>query len=167
MSWILSTFLLCFAQGQEQPKAAPPATPAPQAAPAPDAKVGQDPNAPKPAPPQEGSPFLQLLFPLALCFVIIYFMMIRPQKRQMKEREAMLGGMRKGDEVVTSSGIIGVVQRMKDKDNEVVIVIDPKNDIQIRVLKSAVMTIRKKSGEEEKEKPSEETKKEPEGTNKG
>jgi preprotein translocase subunit YajC len=68
----------------------------------------------------------------------------------MKERDVMLNAIRKNDEVVTSSGIIGRVHRIT-KEQEIVLEIDSKNEVQIRVLKSAIMTIRKKSGEEDEE----------------
>jgi preprotein translocase subunit YajC len=98
---------------------------------------------------------MSLLIPLGLCFFIIYFMMIRPQKRQMKEREEMLGSVRKGDEVVTSSGLIGTIQKIKDQ--EIVLVIDPEHNVKVKMLKSAVLKINKASGqdddEEEEKKP--------------
>lgn len=173
MSWILSAILcLGLAEIQDPPKPAPPAgTPQAAPAPAPAPAPGQsgDPKSGQPAPDAGGmGGVLQLVFPLAICGFIIYFMMIRPQKKQMKERESMLDAIRKNDEIVTSSGIIGTVLRIKDQ--EVVLVVDSKRDVQLRVLKSAIMTIRKKSGEEEEnDKPAEDAKdsKKPEETNKG
>jgi preprotein translocase subunit YajC len=54
------------------------------------------------------SPLLQLM-PFILIFLIFYFLLIRPQQRQQKEREAMLKALERGDEVVTAGGVHGVI----------------------------------------------------------
>ncbi len=54
-------------------------------------------------------------FPLILIFAIFYFLLIRPQKKQEKERRKMLSGLNKNDEVVTTGGIHGTVVNVKDK----------------------------------------------------
>jgi len=60
------------------------------------------------------NPMVQLL-PLALIFVIFYFLLIRPQKQKEKEHQKMLEGISKNDEVVTSGGIHGTVVNVKEK----------------------------------------------------
>lgn len=60
------------------------------------------------------NPIVQLL-PLALIFVIFYFLLIRPQKQKEKEHQKMLEGINKNDEVVTSGGIHGTVVNVKEK----------------------------------------------------
>ena len=60
-----------------------------------------------------GSP-LGLLLPMGLMFVIIYFLMIRPQSQRAKEQKKMLSTLKSGDKVVTASGIVGVVITVKD-----------------------------------------------------
>jgi preprotein translocase subunit YajC len=62
---------------------------------------------------QQGSPF-SLLFPMALIFVVMYFLMIRPQGQQRKKQAQLLATLKSGDKVVTSSGIVGVVITVKD-----------------------------------------------------
>jgi preprotein translocase subunit YajC len=57
---------------------------------------------------------VQILF-FAAIFAIFYFLLIRPQQRQKKEREAMLGSVKKGDRVVTSSGLHGTVIGLTDQ----------------------------------------------------
>lgn len=66
--------------------------------------------------PQQSAvnPIVQLL-PLALIFVIFYFLLIRPQKQKEKEHQKMLEGINKNDEVVTSGGIHGTVVNVKEK----------------------------------------------------
>jgi preprotein translocase subunit YajC len=60
------------------------------------------------------SPLLQLM-PFILIFLIFYFLLIRPQQRQQKEREAMLKALERGDEVVTSGGVHGVITGIADE----------------------------------------------------
>ncbi len=64
------------------------------------------------AAPQGGG--LQLIFMIALFFGIMYFMIIRPQSKKAKEHSTMLDALNKGDEVVTSGGILGKVVKMGD-----------------------------------------------------
>ena len=62
---------------------------------------------------QQGSPF-GLLFPMVLIFVVMYFLMIRPQGQQRKAQAKLLEALKSGDKVVTSSGIVGIVITVKD-----------------------------------------------------
>ncbi len=64
------------------------------------------------AAPQGGG--LQLVFMIALFFGIMYFMIIRPQSKKAKEHTSMLDALSKGDEVVTTGGILGKVVKMGD-----------------------------------------------------
>ena len=54
--------------------------------------------------------------PLILIFVIFYFFLIRPQQKKVKEHKAMVEGLKKGDKVVTSGGITGIITRVIDND---------------------------------------------------
>ena len=54
--------------------------------------------------------------PLILIFVIFYFFLIRPQQKKVKEHKAMVENLKRGDDVVTSAGIIGKVERIIDND---------------------------------------------------
>lgn len=67
-------------------------------------------------------------------FLIMYFLMIRPQQKKQKEQQKMLNELQKGDKVVTSSGIYGTIQ---DSDDETVLLKVSENT-NIRFLKSAV-----------------------------
>ena len=65
-----------------------------------------------------GDPIMQFL-PLILMFVVLYFLMIRPQMKRAKEHKALVEGLQKGDEIVTASGIVGRVTKVDavyDKD---------------------------------------------------
>ena len=54
--------------------------------------------------------------PLILIFVIFYFFLIRPQQKKVKEHKAMVEGLKKGDKIVTSGGITGIITRVIDND---------------------------------------------------
>ena len=72
---------------------------------------------------------------LALIFVVMWFFMIRPQRKQQKELQNFRDSLKKGDKVVTIGGIYGVVDEIKD--NTVFITID--KDVKIRVSKQALV----------------------------
>ncbi len=67
-------------------------------------------------------------------FAIMYFVLIRPQQRQAKEQQTMLAALKKGDDVVTSSGILGKVFAVDDK----VITLEVSSGLKLRMLKSSV-----------------------------
>ena len=72
---------------------------------------------------------------LALIFVVMWFFMIRPQRKQQKELQAFRDGLKKGDKVVTIGGIYGTVCEIKE--NNVLIEVD--NNVKIRVSKQALV----------------------------
>jgi len=74
------------------------------------------------------------MWPILLMFVVIYFFMIRPQTKKTKEQNTFVASMQKGDEVVTSSGIIGRINKIED--NLVYLQVDSKTFI--KVLRSAI-----------------------------
>jgi len=82
----------------------------------------------------DGAGMLQLL-PLVLIFVIFYFLLIRPQQRKMKEHKAMVSAVKRGDRVVTSGGLIGVISKVVD-DNEVQL--EVAEGVRVRVLRSGI-----------------------------
>lgn len=86
-----------------------------------------------PAPPtSQFSAFL----PLLLIFCIFYFLMIRPQHKKLKAHAQMVGGLKKGDKVVTSGGIIGTITKL-DADAKI-IEIEISPGVSVRVLKHTV-----------------------------
>ena len=62
-----------------------------------------------------GSGIAQFI-PLILIFVIFYFFLIRPQQKRIKEHKSMVGALKRGDQVVTSGGIVGKVEKVFDDD---------------------------------------------------
>jgi preprotein translocase subunit YajC len=70
-------------------------------------------QAPAPAGPPAGAELFNILFLVGL-FVLFYFIAIRPQRKRQKEHAAMVAALSKGDEVVTSSGILGKISSLDD-----------------------------------------------------
>jgi preprotein translocase subunit YajC len=83
------------------------------------------------------------LLPLAVIFMLFFFLIVLPsQRRQKREQENLLANLKKNDEVVTTSGIIGIVANIKEGGNEVTLKID--DNARIRVLKTSIAQILKK-----------------------
>ena len=72
---------------------------------------------------------------LALIFVIMWFFMIRPQRKQQKELENFRNALKKGDKVVTIGGIYGIVSEIKEDS----VLIEVDNNVKIRVSKQALV----------------------------
>jgi len=85
-----------------------------------------------------------MMIPLVLMFVVMYFLMIRPQNKERKKREEMISNLKKNDHVLTSSGIYGIVKQVTDQD--LTICIDERKDVCIRVSKASIASLVKASG---------------------
>ncbi|UXM94054.1 preprotein translocase subunit YajC [Bartonella sp. HY329] len=81
--------------------------------------------------------------PLLLIFVIMYFLMIRPQRAQMKRHQEMINAVRRGDSVVTGGGFIGKVTKVFDAEGEVEV--ELADNVRVRVLRSTLSNVRTKS----------------------
>ncbi len=77
--------------------------------------------------------------PLILIFLIMYFLMIRPQQKKMKDHKAMVEALRRGDQVVTQGGIIGKVTRVKDGESEIEVEI--ADGVKVRVVRSTITQV--------------------------
>ena len=88
------------------------------------------------------SPFSMLL-PILGMLLIFYFLMIRPQQKRQKEIQKMLGAIKKGDRVLTASGLYGVVFGVKDD----VVVLQIADNVKVEMLKSAVTGVVAPGGE--------------------
>lgn len=81
---------------------------------------------------------IQQFVPLILIFGIMYFLLIRPQQKKAKEHQAMVAGLRRGDQVVTQGGLIGKVVKVKD-DGEIEVEI--ADGVKVRVVQSTIATV--------------------------
>ncbi|MDX1916387.1 MAG: preprotein translocase subunit YajC [Rickettsiaceae bacterium] len=90
------------------------------------------------------------MVPLVLIMVIFYFFLLRPQEQKRKELEEMVQSVKKGEEVITSSGIFGKITKSQDKDSFVLLEIAENTNI--KILKSAIVEIITRSSQSDKKK---------------
>ena len=81
-----------------------------------------------------GSGFAQFV-PLILIFVIFYFFLIRPQQKKIKDHKSMVSGLKRGDDVVTSGGIVGKIDKVFDDDKLDLVI---SENVTIKVIKSTI-----------------------------
>ena len=79
--------------------------------------------------------------PLILIFVIFYFFLIRPQQKRVKEHKEMVQSLKRGDEIITSGGIIGIVDRVMEDDR---IEVSIGGDVKVQIIKSTITSLLKK-----------------------
>ena len=80
--------------------------------------------------------------PLILIFAIMWFLLIRPQQKKLKDHRAMVEALRRGDQVVTQGGVIGKVAKVKDDDE---IEVEIATGVKVRVVKSTVAQVLSKT----------------------
>ncbi|SHG79314.1 protein translocase subunit yajC [Cognatiyoonia sediminum] len=86
---------------------------------------------------------IQSIIPLILIFGIMYFLLIRPQQKKMKEHQAMVAALRRGDRVVTQGGIKGKVTKVKEGENEIEVEI--AQGVTIKVVQSTIANVENKT----------------------
>ena len=84
-----------------------------------------------------GSGFTQFV-PLILIFVIFYFFLIRPQQKRAKDHKAMVAALKRGDEVVTSGGIVGRVERILGEDKLDLLI---SENVTVEVVQSTIQSV--------------------------
>jgi len=89
-----------------------------------------------------GSGFTQFI-PLILIFVIFYFFLIRPQQKRAKDHKAMVAALKRGDEVVTSGGIVGKVERILGEDKLDLLI---SENVTVEVVQSTIQSVLNKPG---------------------
>jgi preprotein translocase subunit YajC len=77
------------------------------------------------------------MLPLVLMFVVLYFVMIRPQMKRQKEAKAMIEALAKGDEVVTAGGVIGKITKMGDN----FVHLEVANGVELQLQRSAITQV--------------------------
>lgn len=82
------------------------------------------------------------ILPFVLIFVIMYFLIIRPQRATLKKREEMLKNIRRGDQVVTGGGLVGKVTKVMDERGEVEV--DLGNNLKVTALRATIADVRAK-----------------------
>lgn len=88
-----------------------------------------------PAPQQQG--LLGMFLPFALVFGVMYFFMIRPQQKKLQDHKTLLESIKKGDDVVTTSGFLGTVTGITDK----VVTLELADNVRVKMLKSQISQV--------------------------
>ena len=84
-----------------------------------------------------GSGFAQFI-PLILIFVIFYFFLIRPQQKKIKDHKLMVASLKRGDNIVTSGGIIGTVEKVYEDDK---VDLSISDNVSVKIIKSTVQSL--------------------------
>lgn len=75
--------------------------------------------------------------PLILIFVVFYFLLIRPQQKKLKEHRAMLEAVRRGDRIVTTGGIIGLVTKADDKE----LTVEIADNVRVKITREGIANV--------------------------
>lgn len=86
------------------------------------------------APPQSPAASLLQFVPLILIFVVFYFLLIRPQQKKQKEIRDMINALQKGDKVITTGGIYGEIESIKEN----IVILKIADKVKIEILKNAI-----------------------------
>jgi len=95
---------------------------------------------------QGKSGMLMQIFPFLLIFVVFYFLLIRPQQKQRAKHQDFISKLKEGDEVITTSGLIGVIKKILDQ----AIYLEIAKGVEIKVLKASVSSLAKEAFVEKK-----------------
>lgn len=85
---------------------------------------------------------IEQFIPLILIFAIMYFLLIRPQQKKVKQHQAMVEALRRGDQVITQGGLIGKVTKVKE-DGEIEVEI--AEGVKVRVVKATIASVMSKT----------------------
>ena len=81
---------------------------------------------------------LESFIPIILIFVIMYFLLIRPQQKKIKEHKNMVDNLRRGDQVLTQGGIIGKITKVKEGEE---IEVELAKDVKVSVIRSTIVNV--------------------------
>jgi preprotein translocase subunit YajC len=87
------------------------------------------------------SPLTSIFVPMALVFVIFYFLMLRPQQKKVKEHQELIKNLRRGDTVITTGGLVGKVTKVVDDEQ---IEVEIADGVRVRQVRSMVSGVRAK-----------------------
>ena len=91
----------------------------------------------------QGGEFMQMILPLLLIGAVFYFLIIRPQQKQQKKHQELVASLKKGDEVILSSGIVGRIFAVEDK----FITLEIGDKVKMKVVRQAVQALMGSSAE--------------------
>ena len=85
---------------------------------------------------------LESFIPIILIFVIMYFLLIRPQQKKIKEHKMMVEAIRRGDQVLAQGGIIGKITKVKEGEE---VEVEIASNVKVTIIKSTVVNVMNKS----------------------
>ena len=85
---------------------------------------------------------LESFIPILLIFVIMYFLLIRPQQKKIKEHKNMVDNLRRGDQVLTQGGIIGKITKVKEGEE---IEVELAKDVKVSIIRSTIVNVLSKT----------------------
>ena len=85
---------------------------------------------------------LESFIPIILIFVIMYFLLIRPQQKKIKEHKMMVEGIRRGDQVLTQGGTIGKITKVKEGEE---VEVEIASNVKVTMIKSTLVNVMNKS----------------------
>jgi preprotein translocase subunit YajC len=85
---------------------------------------------------------LESFIPIILIFVIMYFLLIRPQQKKIKEHKNMVDNLRRGDQVLTQGGIIGKITKVKEGEE---IEVELAKEVKVSVIRSTIVNVLSKT----------------------
>lgn len=91
---------------------------------------------------------LTALVPLVLMFAVFYFLLIRPQQKQKREKEQLLANLKRGDKVITQGGLLGTVVGLTDS----VVTLRIADQVRVECLRTSIVGLREPGGEEKERK---------------
>jgi preprotein translocase subunit YajC len=100
-------------------------------------------ESPAPAPIESG---WTSLVPMVLIFVVFYFLLIRPQEKKRRQQAQLVSGVKKGEEVLTNTGLFGKVTQINDSDNTMMVQV--AKDVEVKMLKNSIADIISRTNKE-------------------
>ena len=85
---------------------------------------------------------LESFIPIILIFVLMYFLLIRPQQKKIKEHKNMVDNLRRGDQVLTQGGIIGKITKVKEGEE---IEVELAKEVKVSVIRSTIVNVLSKT----------------------
>ena len=96
-----------------------------------------------------GQSMLITIAPLILIFAVFYFLLIRPQQKKMKDHQAMVGSLVKGNKVVTAGGLMGIIHKIED---EKIATLEIAENVRVKVVRSTIAEVLGKDSSSQQQK---------------
>ncbi len=88
-----------------------------------------------------GGGMFNLIFMALAMYLVFWFLIFRPQRKQQAEQQRLVNELKKGDRVQTSSGIIGTIHKVEKENDQVVLLVDASQNVKLTMVRSSVTTV--------------------------